>query len=337
MTGATTGGLITIFGGSGFVGRYVARALCRQGWRVRVAVRRPHLAGELRMAGEVGQVQIVQANVRNRPSIERALDGADAAVNLVGILFEKGRQSFDGTQALGAANVAELAAAAGIKRFVQMSAIGADAESKSQYARSKADAEAAVLEHLPSATILRPSIVFGPEDEFFNRFAQMARYAPALPLIGGGNTKFQPLFVDDLADAVLAALTRDDAQGRIYELGGPNTYSFKELLSYILTEVDRPRFLAPLPFFAAKPLGVITSVAFKFYPFMDPPITGDQVELLKSDNIVGATDEDLGRIEDLGIGPLETVEAVVPDYLWRYRPYGEFHQSREDEVSRVDV
>ena len=199
-----TGKIVTVFGGSGFLGRHVVRALCRQGWRVRVATRRPHLAGDVKLAGDVGQVQLVQANVRNRNSIKRALENADAVVNLVGILTERGSQSFQGTQALGAANIAELAAEAGISKFVQMSAIGASTKSRSRYAQTKAEAEASVRQSIPTATILRPSIVFGPEDGFFSRFAGMARMSPVLPLIGA-STKFQPVYGADVAQAVWSA------------------------------------------------------------------------------------------------------------------------------------
>lgn len=325
-----SGDLVTVFGGSGFVGRYVVRNLCRAGYRVRVAVRKPGVAGDLRMAGDVGQVQIVQANVRNRPSIERALDGASAVVNLVGILFEKGAQTFDGTQELGAKNVAELAAAAGIRNFVQMSALGADANSQSLYARTKAGAEADVLANMPTAVILRPSIIFGPGDGFFNRFAEMARFSPALPAIGGGETKFQPVFVGDVAQAVIGALRTDAAKGRIFELGGPTTYSFKELVRYILKEIDRPRVILPIPFFIAKPLGLVCGAVFKLWPFSGPPLTGDQVDLLRTDNVVGVTgDKNVGTISDLGITDLETIESIVPEYLWSFRPQGQFHEMKD--------
>ena len=331
-----SGKLVTVFGGSGFIGRYAVRALCKAGWRVRVAVRNPMNAGDMRLSGEVGQVQIIQANVRNRPSIIRALDGADAVVNLVGILYEKGRQSFDGTHALGAANIAEYAAAEGIKTFVQMSAIGANVDSKAKYARTKGEAEREVLSRIPTATMLRPSIVFGPEDGFFNMFGQMSQMSPVLPLIGGGKTKFQPVHVADVADAIAAAVESEDARGKTYELGGPNTYTFKELMQFIVKTVDRKRLLAPLPYLIAQPLGSLTDFAFRLWPFAGPPLTGDQVEMLKTDNIVH-TESDVGTIEDLGVKPLETIEAIVPQYLWRYRSAGQFHIHEEDEVSRVDV
>jgi uncharacterized protein YbjT (DUF2867 family) len=314
--------VIVVFGGSGFVGRYVVRALAKSGKRVRVAVRRPHLAIDLRVMGDVGQIQIVQANVRNPDSIARALEGVNGVVNLVGILFEKGKQTFDSTQSQGASSVADLAAKAGITRYVHMSAIGADTASPSNYGRTKGEAEVAVRAAIPSATIVRPSIVFGPEDDFFNRFAAMARISPALPLIGGGHTQVQPVYVGDVAQAVLKGL---DTGGGTYELGGPRIYSFKELMAFILAEIERPRFLAPLPFFAAQMLGAVLSAVFKLNPFAGPPLTDDQVKMLKSDNVVAA---DAKGFDDLGIAPLESIESVVPTYLVRFKPYGQF-QARD--------
>lgn len=321
-----SGELITVFGGSGFLGRYVVRSLCRNGYRVRVAVRNPGLAGDLRLAGDVGQVQIVQANVRNRPSIERALDGAFGVINLVGILYEKGAQTFDGSQALGAKNVSEIAAAKGVARMVQISAIGADKDSPSDYARTKAEAEAAVRENIPDAVILRPSVIFGPEDDFFNRFAGMTRISPILPAIGGGDTRVQPVFAGDVATAIVSALQNLDAAGRTYELGGPASYTFKEIYQFILKEIDRPRLILPLPFFLAKPIGLVTGMLFKLWPFHAPPITGDQVDMLRTDNVVGASgEENIGTLADLGVTELESIEAIVPTYLWRFRPNGQFH------------
>lgn len=328
-----TGKIVTVFGGSGFLGRHVVRALCKQGWRVRVAMRRPHLGGDVKLAGDVGQVQLFQANVRNRPSIKRALEGADAVVNLVGILAERGPQSFQGTQALGAKNVAAMAAEAGIKTVVYVSAIGADADSHSAYATTKAAAEASTLEAVPTATILRPSIMFGSEDGFFSYFADLARLTPVLPLIGG-STKFQPVYVGDVADAVAASLSRPEAQGRTYELGGPRTYTMKDLLQFITTEICRPRILLPIPFLIAAPLGYTIGALSRLNPFFGPPLTGDQVQLLKSDNIVspGAL-----TLADLGVTTLETVESIVPAYLWRHRPHGQFQAVKVDEISRVDA
>jgi uncharacterized protein YbjT (DUF2867 family) len=313
-----TGDVIVVFGGSGFVGRYVVRALAKAGKRVRVAMRRPHLAVDLRVMGDVGQIQLVQANVRNADSVARAMEGADGVVNLVGILFEKGKQTFASTQGEGAGTVAMEAAKAGITRYVHMSAIGADANSDSNYGRTKGEAEAAVKAAIPSATILRPSIVFGPEDNFFNQFAAMARVTPALPLIGGGVTKFQPVYVGNVASAVVKGL---DTGGGTYELGGPRIYSFKELLAYILVQIERPRFLAPLPFFAAQALGAVMNAVFKLNPFAGPPLTDDQVKMLKTDNVVA---DSAKNFADLGITQLESVEAIVPSYLVRFKPYGQF-------------
>ena len=323
-----TKGLVTLIGGSGFIGRYAARELVKAGWQVRVACRRPGLAGDVRLAGSPGWVDVVQANVRNRASIARALEGADAVVNLVGIMHEGGRQSFAASQAEGSKAVAELAAEAGITRFVQVSAIGADAGSKAEYARTKAEAEDAVRAAIPSAVIVRPSIVFGPEDKFFNRFASMTRYSLALPAIGGGKTKLQPVFAGDVAKAISAAVDREDTAGKTYELGGPGTYSFNELYDFILDTVGRRRFKAPLPFFIAKPVGLMFGATFRYIPpirwiFGGPPITGGQVELLKADNVVS---EGALGMADLGITNPESIEAVVPTYLWRHRPYGEFSE-----------
>jgi uncharacterized protein YbjT (DUF2867 family) len=328
-----TGKIVTVFGGSGFLGRQVVRALCRQGWRVRVAMRRPHLGGDARLAGDVGQVQLVQANVRNRNSIKRALENANAVVNLVAVLYERGSQTFNGTIALGARNIAQLAAEAGIKKLVYVSAIGASADSRSGYARAKAQAEASTLEAVPTATILRPSIMFGPEDGFFSRFARMSRLTPILPLIGG-STKFQPVHVGDVADAVAAALAKPEAQGQTYELGGPRTYTMKEMLQYITRTIDRPRVLLPIPMLFAAPLGYTIGALSKLNPFFGPPLTGDQVQMLKDDNIVAPGAR---TIQDLGVTTLETVETIVPTYLWRHRPHGQFHAIRSDESSRADA
>ncbi len=331
-------GLVTVFGGSGFIGRYAARSLVKAGYRVRVAVRRPHLAGDVRLAGSPGWVDIVQANIRHRQSIDAALDGADAVVNLVGILYEKGRQSFEGAQRDGAINVAEACAAAGIDKLVHMSAIGADPDAKADYAETKGEAEAAIREIVPGAVILRPSIVFGPEDEFFNRFAALSSHPvtsllPVLPAIGGGHTRLQPVYAGDVADAIAAAIEREEANGNTYELGGPSVYSMKELYNFIGETIDRERFALPLPFFIAKPLGLAFGTAYRFiWPLSSgilgaPPLTGDQVELLKSDNVVS---EGALTLADLGVTTLESVEAMVPSYLYRFRPYGQYHQKSEN-------
>lgn len=319
--------MITVFGASGFIGRYVVRALAKAGYRVRAATRRPHLAHELRPMGVVGQIQLVQANLRNPDSVARAVDGADGVINLVGILYQDGRQSFDSLQARGAGLIATAARDAGVSRMVQISAIGADADSDSAYARTKALGEQAVREAIPGAAILRPSIVFGAEDAFFNKFADMARFAPALPLIGGGATKFQPVWCADVAAAALAALESDQARGRTYELGGPNIYSFRELMEFILATTRRKRLLVPVPFFAAGGLGLLGELTGRL-PFVQPFLTRDQVKLLKKDNIVGAGGEGAGTLADLGIEP-ETVEAIVPGYLARYRKGGQFSEAPE--------
>jgi NADH dehydrogenase len=325
--------IVTVFGGAGFLGRHLTRALCRQGWRVRVATRRPHLAGDARLAGDVGQVQLIQANVRNRASIRRAIEGSDAVVNLVSILYERGNQTFNGTQSLGGANVAQVAAELGIKTYVYMSAIGASLESHSSYARTKAEAEAATLEAIPTATILRPSIMFGPEDGFFAGFARIARLLPIMPVIGGGS-KFQPIYAGDVAAAVAAALSKPEAQGQTYELGGPRTYTMTELLKYITREIDRPRMMLPIPMLFAAPLGYTIGAISKLNPFFGPPLTGDQVQLLQSDNIVATGAK---TIADLGVTNLETVESITPTYLWRHRPHGQFQPPHVEELSRADA
>ncbi len=318
-----TGRLAVVFGGSGFIGRNVVRELAKRGWRVRAAVRRPHHAQFLRPMGAVGQVQLFQANIRHRPSIERAIAGADAVINLVGILHQEGAQSFSRVQAHGAAAIAAAAAKEGVQSFVHVSAIGADEESDSLYARTKGEAERAVREAVPSATILRPSVVFGPEDQFFNKFATLMSMAPPfapLPLlIGGGATKFQPVYVDDVADAVCAAIERPEAQGATYELGGPRIYTFRELLEFTLAEAHLNRILAPVPF-AIAPLMGFFGECLGALPFLSPPITRDQIKLLKTDNVVS---EGALTIGDLGVAP-KTVESIVPAYLVRFRKYGQF-------------
>ena len=324
-----TGKLAVVFGGSGFVGRNIVRELASQGWRVRVAVRRPHHAQFLRPLGVVGQIQLVQANLRHEPSVRAALAGADAVINCVGLLFQEGRQRFDTVQAEGAALLATLAAEAGVEDFVHLSAIGADADSDSLYAASKGEAEAAVRAAIPGARILRPSIVFGPEDQFFNRFAALATTTPftPLPLIGGGETKFQPVYVDDVADAACAVLARSETKGEIFELGGPSVYTFKELLQYILSEIGHQRLLLPLPFALAPGVGMVGEIA-GWLPFIDPPITRDQILLLKRDNVV-SEDGGVKTMADLDL-TRTAIEAVVPSYLVRYRRYGEFAERVAD-------
>ncbi|AWZ03011.1 3 beta-hydroxysteroid dehydrogenase/Delta 5--_4-isomerase [Rhodobiaceae bacterium] len=308
------GDLVTIFGGSGFVGRYLVRALAEQGYRVRVAVRRPNEALFLKPMGDVGQVQPVQANIRDQASCAAAIEGADAVVNLVGVLYESGAQKFDAVHAMGAKQLAALAADTGITNFLQMSAIGADADSTSAYARSKATGEAAVLEAIPTATIVRPSILFGPEDQFFNRFAAMASLAPALPLIGGGETKYQPVYVKDVAAAITVALQQSQWNGKVLELGGPEVATFAELMKITLKEIGRSRPLVKLPSFAAKAMASVLQI------LPAPLLTVDQVELLKHDNVVS---EGALGLSDLGIEP-SAMSAILPAYLYRFRRTGQF-------------
>lgn len=310
--------LVTIFGGSGFVGRHVVRALAKRGYRIRVAVRRPDLAGHLQPLGNVGQISFVQANLRYRKSVDRAVEGADHVINCVGVLFESGRNTFDAVQDFGARAVAEAARSVGAT-LTHISAIGADASSPSQYARSKGRAEAAILETKPDAIILRPSIIFGPEDGFFNKFASMARSSPILPLIGGGHTKFQPVYVTDVAEAVARAVDGKIAKGKIYELGGPDVLSFRDCLEIMLNTIDRKRTLVSLPFGVASLIGRIASMV----PFITPPLTADQVVLLKSDNVVSAKAISEGRtLTGIGIEPT-MLESILPTYLVRYRPQGQ--------------
>lgn len=315
--------LAVVFGGSGFIGRNVVRELAARGWRVRAAVRRPHLAQFLRPMGAVGQVQLFQANIRYQHWVEEAMNGADAVINLVSVLAPDGKQTFENLNISGARHIAEAAARAGIENLVHVSAIGADANGESDYARTKAEGERIVREIMPTATILRPSIVFGPKDAFFNRFAEMARLSPALPLIGGGKTRFQPVYVDDVADSICAAVTDPAARGQTYELGGPEVYSFRELMEFMLKVIGRRRLLVPVPFPVAGVMGGAGDIA-NLLPFVDAPITSDQVKLLKKDNVVGASGEaHIRTIDDLGINP-KSVEAIVPTYLVRFRKYGQF-------------
>ncbi|WP_417494137.1 complex I NDUFA9 subunit family protein [Maricaulis sp.] len=313
--------IITVFGGSGFVGRHVVRALSKAGYRVRVATRRPHLAQDLRVTGVVGQVQLVQANVRVPSSVERAVEGASGVVNLVGVLSESGRQTFSRLHAQGAKTISEAAASAGITAMVHISAIGADVASASRYARSKAEGEAFVKAALPSATILRPSIIFGNGDGFFNRFASMAQFLPALPLFGGGKSRFQPVYAGDVAQAVLTALTSEAARGETYELGGPGVYTFEELMRFTLDAIDRRRFLVPLPFMLANSIAFLSEMA-AILPFVQPALTRDQLIQLRQDNVVS---DGAKTLADLGIDG-ETIEAIVPDYLVPYRRHGQFHE-----------
>src|SRR5437870_9046856 len=317
MTAIPLETLVTVFGGSGFLGRHVVHALAKLGYRIRVAVRRPELAGFLQPLGQVGQIHAVQANVRHSASVEAAARDADVVINLVGILFERGRQKFEAVQAFGAEAVALAAAAYGV-RLVHVSALGADETAPSFYARSKAIGEKLVLAAMPSATILRPSVVFGPEDDFFTKLPAIARIAPALPLVGGGETRFQPVFAGDVAAAVLAAVEGRTTGGQIYELGGPDVKSFRELMQFVLATIERRRLLVPIPFALAR----VQAMVLQFLP--KPLLTPDQVELLKRDNIVSEAAKREGRtLEALGIAPL-AMAAVAPSYLWRFRKTGQF-------------
>ncbi|NJM35239.1 MAG: complex I NDUFA9 subunit family protein [Rhodomicrobium sp.] len=310
--------LVTVFGGSGFVGRYVVQALAKTGCRVRVAVRRPSGAIHLQPLGSVGQIHAVQANLRDETSVRRAVEGVDGVVNLVGILQSSGRQTFNAVQAKGAGLAARAAREAGARGLVHVSAIGASRSSRSAYARSKAEGEDLVSNAFPDATILRPSIIFGPEDEFFNRFASMARFAPVMPLIGGGRTRFQPVYVADVAQAVVAGLDGRARPGVPYELGGPAIYTFRELLDMIAEYTGRKRPYVPIPFWMAKIQGLFLQM------LPNAPLTVDQVRLLQSDNVVSPEARAEARtLENLGIEP-RAVETVVPRYLVRFRPKGEF-------------
>jgi uncharacterized protein YbjT (DUF2867 family) len=314
--------LVTVFGGSGFLGRHVVRALAKRGYRIRVATRRPEQAGHLQPLGNVGQIQAVQANLRVRWSIDRAVHGADHVINLVGILFESGSQSFSSIQDEGARSVAEAARAAGAK-LTHVSAIGADPDSNSIYARSKALGEKAVHDTIKDAVIFRPSIVFGPEDQFFNRFANMARFSPVLPLIGGGTTRLQPVFVGDVAEAVARSVDGLLKGGQIYELGGPNEMTFKQAMQQMLDIIDRKRLLATVPWGLA-------SLQARFLGLLpNPLLTTDQVELLKSPNVVSTQAASEGRtFAGIGIAPQSTA-AILPGYLWRYRVAGQFAHKSE--------
>ncbi len=317
MSNLNSDKLITIIGGSGFVGRHIVRSLTKRGYRIRVACRRPDLAGHVVPLGVPGQVVPVQANVRYPASVAAACEGAYAVINLTGVLFNAGAQSFDAVHAFGAEAVAKSAKAAKAQILIHLSAIGADAKSSSAYAQSKAEGEARAKSAFPGVSILRPSIVFGPEDQFFNKFAAMARISPALPLIGAA-TKFQPVFVGDVAEAVATLVDRGQADGKTYELGGPEQKTFKDLLRYVLNVTQRKRLLLPLPFALASMIGTVAGLMPK------PALTADQVELLKSDNVVSPKAEAEGRtLKGLGI-TARAIDAIVPSYLYRYRKAGQF-------------
>lgn len=317
--------LVTIFGGSGFVGRYIARRMAKQGWRVRVAVRRPNEAIFVRPYGVVGQVEPVLANIRDDASVRRAIAGADAVVNCVGILQESGRQKFEAVQAEGAGRVARIAKEEGVGHLVHISAIGADAASKSSYARSKAAGEVSVLAAFPKAVILRPSIMFGDEDSFFNRFATMARLSPVIPLVGA-NTRFQPVYADDVAQAAVKGVL-GQAKAGTYELGGPDTETFGQLITRMLKVIRRSRLKAPIPFWVAgiQARGLDLAQKLTGGLFTNTILTADQVELLKTDNVVSEGAKGFG---DLGISPTP-MSSVLDKYLYRHRPYGQYNEMTE--------
>lgn len=312
--------LVTIFGGSGFLGRYVARRMAKEGWRVRVAVRRPNEALFVRPYGAVGQVEPVFCNIRDDASVRAALSGADAAVNCVGVLVREGRNTFDAVQSDGAGRIARIAAEEGIAQLVHISAIGADATSDSAYARTKAAGEVAVVAAHPKAVILRPSVLFGQEDVFFNRFASMSRFGPVLPVVGGG-TRFQPVYVDDVALAAVAGATGKASPG-VYELGGPDVRSFRDLMTEMLEVISRRRLVVNIPFWAARIMAFFFDMVQVFSGgiFTNRMLTRDQVKNLRHDNVVA---EDAKGFAELGIKPVP-MAAVLPDYLWRFRPSGQY-------------
>lgn len=313
--------LVVVFGGSGFVGRHVVRALAMRGYRIRVACRRPDLAGHLQPLGNVGQIQPIQANVRVRWSVDHAVQGADHVVNLVGILYESGRQRFGAVQDFGARAIAEAARSVGAG-MTHVSALGANIDSESAYARTKALGEKAVLETVPDAVIYRPSINFGPEDDFFNRFAAMARFSPVLPLLGGGKTRLQPVYVGDVAEAIARSVDGAVEGGKIYELGGPKVLTFKECMQEMLAVIERKRLLVSVPWWVARLQASILELLPK------PLLTNDQVTQLQSDNVVSDEAVKEGRtFAATGITP-RTIGAILPSYLWRFRATGQFDQRK---------
>jgi uncharacterized protein YbjT (DUF2867 family) len=315
--------LVTIFGGSGFVGRYIALRMAKEGWRVRVAVRKPEQAGFVRPFGVVGQVEPVFCNIRDDDSVASVTRGADAVVNCVGVLAETGKNTFGAVQAEGAERIARIAASMGIDRMVHISAIGADANAGSDYAKTKAAGEVGVLAQMPNALILRPSIVFGPEDEFFNRFAGMSRFGPVLPVVGAG-TKFQPVYVDDVAAAAVQGV-KGEISG-VYELGGPDVQTFREMMQMMLSIVRRRRLILNVPFFVANIMATCFGIAQTLsLGIVKAPVTRDQVKNLALDNVVA---DDAKGFADLGIEPT-AMAAVLPDYLWRFRPSGQYDAIKE--------
>lgn len=311
-------GLVTVFGGTGFVGSQVVSALARRGWRIRIACRRPDRAWKLQTAGGVGQIKAIRCDATDAAQVGEAIHGADAVINLVGILYEGGGRKFETLHVGVSRNIAEACAAAGVDRLVQVSALGANPESQSDYARTKAEAEMAVREVKPDAVIVRPSVVFGAGDDFLNKFAKMAQLSPVLPLVGGGQTKFQPVYVGDVAEAIARATGRGESAGQTYELGGPAVMTFEEVLKLVSRETYRTPGLLPLPFFAARIVGALAQLTA--IVGIKPVLTEDQVVLLQSDNVVSDGAQGLA---DLGIQPTG-VEAVAASYLWRYRRGGQF-------------
>lgn len=314
-------GLITVFGGSGFIGAQVVRALAKRGWRVRVAVRKPALAYDLRPLGDVGQIQPLLCDITKPADVAAALKGADAAINLVGILFEGAGRKFEASHVEGAVNVAQAAKAAGVKRLVHMSALGADVNGKAAYARTKGQAEIAVRDAFPGAVVIRPSVVFGAGDNFLNKFAAMATFSPALPLIGGGQTKFQPVYVGDVAEAIARAAEAPQAEGQTFELGGPAVWTFEDILKFITRETKRTPFLVPLPFPIARMIGSLAQIPAAIG--LTPALTKDQVLLLEGDNVVSPG---AAGLAELGVEPTG-LEAIAPSYLWRYRVGGQYAEN----------
>lgn len=328
MTQQPSDKLITIIGGSGFVGRHIVRALAKRGYRIRVACRRPDLAGHVQPLGNLGQIMPVQANVRYPASVQAACEGAFAVINLTGVLHSGGAQTFDAIHAFGAEACARAAKTARARLFIQMSALGADENSGAEYARSKAEGEKRARASFPGAIVLRPSVIFGPEDHFFNRFASLSRFSPVLPLIGGGETRFAPVFVGDVAEAVARLVDKGEADGRTYELGGPEELTFRQLMEFTVDTIGRRRLLAPLPWGIARAQAAATealcAIPRAILGVPNPPLTADQVELLKTDNVVSeAARRERRTLEGLGITG-RTIEGIVPSYLYRYRKAGQF-------------
>jgi NADH dehydrogenase len=316
--------LVTIYGGSGFVGRYITRRLAQAGWRIRVAVRHPNEAMHVKTYGVVGQIAPVLCNIRDDASVRAVMTDADAVVNCVGTFDRKGKNNFDAVQESGATSIARLAAEEGVARLVHLSAIGADPGSDSDYARTKGEGEQGILEHFPEAVILRPSVIFGPEDAFFNRFASMSRWGPVLPIVGA-DTKFQTVYVDDVAKAAAMGVEGRAAPG-IYELGGPDVNTFRELMREMLQIIRRRRLIMNIPFWMATVMAAVMealqTITLGLFP---PQITRDQVKTLKVDNVVSGKHK---TFADLGIEPTAS-EAVLPDYLWRFRPGGQYAAIQE--------